>query len=56
MSSSVESYVVHRWTLDLSSEDMDLLREMMELAMEHSPTPEQCVRYERLCDVVECVE
>ena len=61
--SSCESYVKHRWTLDLSEEDMKVLRTMVARTMSWArveggteiSNPDYAA-FRRVHDLVECVE
>ena len=54
--SSVESYVEHRWVLDLSSEDMNTLRIMLEITLSSTLTYQQKEDFTRIRNLVECIE
>lgn len=54
--SSCESYIKHHWTIDLDSEEMDMLRAMMEIALEYIPTVDDHKAWSKLRDSIECVE
>ena len=54
--SSCESYVKHRWTIELDSDDMDTLREMLEFARGvHPQSDAMHDRFEALQNLIECV-
>lgn len=60
--STVDSYTTTHWTLELDSEDMNVLRELVALGMEYSiGNREEFLAakhddFERVQNLVECIE
>ncbi len=54
--SSCESYIKHRWSIDLDSEDMDTLRAMLSLALNSTGSGPPSRQWEKLRNLIECIE
>lgn len=56
MSSNMEAYKVRRWALDLSNDDMAVLREIIKRGMNYTVSKMEWNRFEKIRKLTEWVE